>query len=212
MRLYLLTVFKCGAAMSKFNGKKTNNAKTSAKKDLRQGVLSQMKIARVLEVFCGAGEMYNSVWNGAESYLGIDKVKFFDKRKTICGDAMKAVSTIDLSEFNVFDIDAYGSPYDVLCVILDRIQGDKPEYGFCITDGVSMDLRLGNICKGIRQLTGIEHRVVKNSAIMHDELITAIINTVCNRLNSHVTHFRIANGKTGAAMKYYAFVIAKNAA
>ena len=69
MRLYLLTVFKCGAAMSKFNGKKTNNAKTSAKKDLRQGVLSQMKIARVLEVFCGAGEMYNSVWNGLNRTL-----------------------------------------------------------------------------------------------------------------------------------------------
>lgn len=198
--------------MSKFNGKKTNNAKTSAKKELRQGVLSQMKSAHVLEVFCGAGEMYNAVWSMAKSYVGIDKVKFFDCRNTICGDAMKVVSTMDLSGFNVFDIDAYGSPYDILCLILNRIQGEKQQYGFCITDGVSMDLRLGRICKGIRELTGIEHHIVKNAAIMHDEIINDIIKTVCDRLNCHVTHFRIANGKTGAAMKYYAFVVTKNAA
>lgn len=204
-------VFKYGAAMSKFNGVKTNNAKTTAKKEIRDGVLDLFERSHVLEVFCGAGDMYKSVWSRADTYKGIDKVKYFDCRDTICGDAMKAVSTIDLTEFNIFDIDAYGSPYEILSCIINRIDKKHDKYGFVITDGVSMDLRLGRICAGIRVLTGINHHIVKNASFMHDELIGDIIKSVCKEIGGDVTHFKIAKGKTGAAMRYYAFVISKNA-
>ena len=57
--------------MSKFNGVKTNNAKTSVKKDIREIILSKIEKPSVLEVFCGAGAMYKDVWNKADKYLGI---------------------------------------------------------------------------------------------------------------------------------------------
>ena len=197
--------------MSKFKGKKTNNAKTDAKKKIRKKILSLISDPSVLEVYCGAGDMYWDVWHEAQSYLGIDKLKFFDKRRTICGDAVKAVSSIDLSEFNIFDIDAYGSPYDVLKIIIERIPRCKKQYGFVITDGISMDLRLGRICKGVRHFTGIDFHVAKRAAILHDEFIKDTIRYIEKELNGVAGDFVIANGITGAAMKYYAFVVTKNA-
>lgn len=193
--------------MSKFKGKKTNNAKTDAKKKIRLKILNSISSPSVLEVYCGSGDMYYDVWSKADNYLGIDKNKYFDKRATICGDAIKAVSTIDLSEFNIFDIDAYGSPYDVLKIIMQRIPKNKNKYGFVITDGISMDLRLGRICKGVRYFTGIDFHVAKRAAILHDEFIKDTISYIERELNGVSSDFIIANGRTGAAMKYYAFTI-----
>ena len=192
--------------MSKFRGVKTNNAKTAAKKMIRESVISKIGALPVLEVFCGNGEMYGSVWNKCESYTGIDIVKYFDERNTICGDAVKAVTSIDLSAYSIFDIDAYGSPYTILDIITSRIQTGK-EYGFIITDGTQMDLKLGRICKGIRSLSRIDFHIAKRAHKIHDDIISDIIETLEARLKGKVKNFIIANGKTGAAMKYYAFTI-----
>ncbi len=205
----MLVGLSYGVIMSKFRGVKTNNAKTQAKEKIRRAILCDIENPSCLEVFCGAGEMYNSVWRECDYYTGIDINKYFDERNTICGDAEKAVTTIDLSKFNIFDIDAYGSPYTILDIITARV---KPglKYGFIITDGTQMDLKLGRICKGIRSLTGIEHHIAKRAHIIHDSLISDIIKTVELRLGGIAGNFIIANGKTGAAMKYYAFTITPN--
>lgn len=193
--------------MSKFKGKKTNNAKTNAKQLLRAGVFEKIEGTRnVLDVFCGAGEMHKAIWNKADDYLGIDKVKYFDERKTICGDARKAINLVKIEDFNIFDIDAYGSPYDILEAVLPRI-GAWKQLGFVLTDGSSMDLRLGRISKGLRALTGIDVHVVKRASAMHDDLVNDVIATVAQELNGTVVHKQIAKGNTGAAMIYYAFVI-----
>lgn len=196
-----------GAMMSKFRGKKTNNAKTTAKTDLRLSVLHAIDNPCVLEVFCGSGEMYNAVWRHAQKYTGIDKVKQFDERQTICGDARKALRIIDLSEYNIFDIDAYGSPYDVLDDILTLGELKKP-VGFCITDGIDMDLKLGRVCKGLRKFIGYEHNIAKRANNLHDQFIKMVCDNVAERLDGQVQNFMLATGKTGAAMKYYSFVIA----
>lgn len=208
MQLAILKMLLFGVIkMSKFNGVKTNNAKTTVKADLRNELLDKIKQPKVLEVFCGAGEMYHQVWHKAEKYTGIDKVKYFDKRHTICGDARKALRLIDdLAEFNIFDIDAYGSPYEVLDDILKLADIQKP-VGFCITDGIDMDLRLGRVCTGIRKFIGFEHHIAKRANNLHDQFIKIVCEKVAEKLNGEITHFEIATGKTGAAMKYYAFVI-----
>lgn len=195
--------------MSKFNGKKTNNAKTDAKIKLRKKALTLSRI-NILEVFCGAGEMYNSVWSDADKYTGIDIVKYFDKRNTICGDAFKAVSSIDLTGFNVFDIDAYGSPYLILDKVIERIDKTINEFYFIITDGSAMDLRLGRICHGMRRMTNIDFHVAKRAASIHEDLIKEVIKNIEERLNGVMSEFSIARGKTGAAMRYYAFKITVN--
>ena len=196
--------------MSKFKGVKTNNAKTNAKPEIRHRILSMIDSPRVLEVFCGAGEMYHSVWHMADRYTGIDKVKYFDNRHTICGDAKKAVKLIDVSDYNIFDIDAYGSPYDVLNIVLSRYQGDAKRLAFILTDGINMDLKMGRICKGLRSLLDVDSKIFKKANNLHGKIVEDIVDIVAEKLKAKVIHKEFAKGNTGAAMRYYAFVLERD--
>ena len=148
--------------MSKFRGVKTNNSFFYAKCELRKNALKKHKNAKVIEFFCGSGVMYNAVYRNVETYKGIDIEKFNDDRDTVKSDCLSFVKNNDVSSFNVFDIDAYGSPYEVLSEIVNQ----KPVNDiltFIITDGIAMDLRMGRVCKGARELSGINKHVLKKS-------------------------------------------------
>lgn len=192
--------------MSKFNGVKTDNAPITAKQQIRLSILDKINNPRVCEVFCGAGEMYRSVWHEAEDYMGIDKRKFFDERVTICGDAEKAIRTINLNDYNIFDIDAYGSPYNILSYIVQN-RTEKGELAFVLTDGSAMDLRLGRVSRGLRELSGIKNHVLKRASNIHDELIIEVVKNIEKITGKKSSNFVIAKGKTGAAMRYYAFIL-----
>lgn len=199
--------------MSKFNGVKTNNARIDAKIEVRKKTIDIIGCdnARVLEIFCGSGEMYDAVWKDAAYYVGIDKIKFFDNRKTICGDADKALRIVDLNQFNIIDIDAYGSPYDVMNYIIRNIKFDD-KLCFIVTDGVDMDMRMGRICAGIRNILEMECNIIKKAHLMHDRLISMIIKKIAQTLNANISYIDIAKGKTGAGMRYYSFMLVKSVA
>lgn len=190
--------------MSKFKGKKTDNASYPAKREIRSIALSMHEVSNVLEVFCGAGMMYRDVWFNADSYTGIDKRKFFDERETICGDSQKALRIIDLNKYNIFDIDAYGSPYNELDYIVRNIKIDTRKT-FIITDGSSMDLRMGRVSSGLRALTGIYFHELKKAHLIHDELIMTLIKNIEEITKSKYDAFKIAKGLTGSQMRYYMF-------
>lgn len=195
--------------MSKFRGVKTDNGAKEIKVRLREDVLkcfSRASDAKVLDVFCGHGQMYNRVWGRAGKYTGIDKKKFFDERHTICGDAEKIVRKVDISEYNIFDIDSYGSPYSVLAHIAKNVNNRKTNY-FVLTDGVNMDLKLGRICKGIRDILGIKHHILKKAHLWQDLLIRDIVSEIATSCGGDVKFFKIAKQRTGAMMRYYAFAV-----
>lgn len=198
--------------MSKFNGKKTNNQNKKVKKELREYLCGgNISCLSVLEVFCGDGQMYKEVWKLSKRYTGIDKVKFFDDRHTICGDAEKITSNINFFEYDVFDIDAYGSPYNVLYNLLPGIKrANKKQVYFAITDGTNMDLKMGRISRGLRKIIGINTRIIKNAHIMHNQLIAEVVDSVASYLGGHVQQFKLAHVKSGSAVRYYVFSILVN--
>ena len=204
-------MFLYGVMMSKFNGVKTNNAKTNAKTEIRLSVLSEIENPKVLEVFCGAGEMYKNVWHNSEKYTGIDKVKYFDERHTICGDAEKAVRLIDVNDYNIFDIDAYGSPYEILDYIVDKIDTSNKKIAFVITDGIDMDLRLGRVCAGLRKFIGYDFHIAKRAHVLHEDFIKIVIDKIKDKLKGSVCLFLIAQGTKGSSMRYYSFVVNRDA-
>lgn len=197
--------------MSKFNGVKTNNAKTTVKKELRMSVFEGIENQKVLEIFCGAGEMYNAVWKDADKYTGIDKVKFFDVRHTICGDAEKGLRLIDVNDYNIFDIDAYGSPYEILNYILEKLTEENRRIGFVVTDGIDMDLKLGRLCSGLRRFVGYDHHIAKRAHILHDEFINIVLEKIKERLKGEIVNFKIAHGTKGSSMRYYSFIVNRDA-
>jgi len=197
--------------VSKFNGVKTNNAKISAKKDLRNEIIRCAEISNVIEVYCGKGEMFDLVWNKSDSYIGIDKVKFFDKRNTICGDAVSCLKQIDVTKYNIFDIDAYGSPYECISEIVRQLEASKnnDKLYFCVTDGLQIDMRMGRVSKFMAELSGVNSRRISKAHKMHNIIIKNIIHNISNRLNRRLLSSNIAIGKTGSGMRYYTFILSE---
>lgn len=77
----------------------------------------------VLDCFAGSG----LIWNKIKDRLPEKKIrvlsieqKQIDNRFYLQGDNIKYLSSMDLSRFNVIDLDAYGVPYKQLKIIFSR--------------------------------------------------------------------------------------------
>lgn len=107
------------------------------------------KKARVLDLFCGKGEIYKNVYKGnVKDYLGIDKEKVHSDKICIKTNNLFYVAKNDISYFDVFDLDDYGSPWKLLYLILKKYQG--PEATFFITDGLKLHQNVdGNVTKWV---------------------------------------------------------------
>ena len=104
----------------KGTGVKTDNNPQAfkAKVAIRRNVLATIgSEAAVFDAFAGSGKMFSEVWKDASNYTGCDLKPQRDSRLMFCADNRRVMRVIDLSKFNVFDLDSYGSPW-VQAVIL----------------------------------------------------------------------------------------------
>ena len=140
---------------------KTDNRQKalSAKVALRSAAIEHVKRARVLDVFAGIdGVMHDLVWRRAEFYAGIDIEYQFsqDARRRYVGDSLRVLRNIDLSMFNIFDVDAYGDPWGALTIIAKRRRWLPGELGaIVITDGGMARTKFGQASAAIAALTGV---------------------------------------------------------
>lgn len=111
--------------------------------------------ARVLDCFCGNGEMYRRAYRDkVKYYRGIDKKKVHNNNICEINNNINYITRNDLSEFNTFDLDDYGSPWKQLYLIVKKIL--PGEYTFYITDGLVMhqkvDGAVTNFVSGTEQI------------------------------------------------------------
>lgn len=102
---------------------KTNNdaEMLQAKINLRIESIKHLEQVNVLELFGGEGVLWSEVKKQTGKHidiLAIDKNKY--KRLQLQGENTKFIDSIDLEIFDVIDIDAWGSPYKQLNMILKR--------------------------------------------------------------------------------------------
>jgi hypothetical protein len=103
---------------------KTNNdaEMLQAKIDLRIQSIAHLKDeVNVLELFGGEGVLWAEVikqTGKTVNILSIDKNKY--RRLQLQGDNMKFIESLDLKIFDLIDIDAWGSPFKQLDMILNR--------------------------------------------------------------------------------------------
>lgn len=131
---------------SKEWSKKDNSGKWH-KINLRRKYLP--KNAKVLDLFCGNGEIYKNVYKDrADKYIGIDKEKIHSEKICIKTNNLHYISKNNINDFNVFDLDDWGSPWKLLYLILKKYQGTKAI--FFITDGLKLKMNInGNISKWV---------------------------------------------------------------
>ena len=136
----------------------------SKKVGLRSGILEafaeRSTPAHVFDAFCGpTGEMFDRVWFKATSYVGCDQeIVWPDHRRRFVGDNRRIMRAIDLAAWNVFDLDAFGSPWEQMVILSVRRPWSSGELGAVIlTDGSHGRTQLGGSPRALGHLCGLRH-------------------------------------------------------
>lgn len=105
------------------------------------------KRARVLDLFCGNGEMYSRVYKDrVEYYHGIDKEKIHNPKICTLTNNIVYITRNDIDDFNTFDLDDYGTPWKQLYLILKKLKQD--EVTIFVTDGLVLSQKMdGTVSK-----------------------------------------------------------------
>ncbi len=100
---------------------------------LRVNHLPRKKAITVLDAFHGSGTIWKNVRKKTEKEIqvvGIDKKPGKGPGLTLEGDNLKFIPSLDLSPYDVIDLDAYGVPYRVLKEIFKNGSARKGAYVF----------------------------------------------------------------------------------
>ncbi len=195
---------------SAMSGEKVNNHPKSAadKIALRRHVLAAVPSARVLDAFAGSGRMWRAVWKGADHYVGCDLKWYRDSaRLAYVGDNRRMLRAIDLTAFNIFDLDAYGSPWDRALIVADRRTVASGELiGVVLTDGSLMKLKLGKAPNALAELAGIGDGA-RGIARQYHQIIDRAVSALCERMRCDLVQRWQAKGKTQAGVLYIGLVL-----
>ena len=102
------------------NSHRTDNSFFLQKVDLRIRFMPDKQPLKVLDCFRGNGLIWDEIRIGRDIEItGIDNRKGL-KGQYLQGDNRKFLTSMDLSQFHVIDLDAWGIPYDQLTIIFAR--------------------------------------------------------------------------------------------
>jgi hypothetical protein len=101
---------------------KTDNSYFNEKVQLRLDCIKGKKCISVLDCFSGTGRLWQSVKSKSKVKILITQIeKEPGKNKmALPGDNLKYLKSIDLSKFDIIDLDAYGIPIAQLNILFDR--------------------------------------------------------------------------------------------
>lgn len=190
---------------------KTNNAPAAhaAKVQIRRNVLAEMgpESARIFDAFAGDGAMWRSVWKEGAAYVGCDLKWYRDERLAYVADNRRVMRAIDLSAFNCYDLDSYGSPWTQVAILVARRLVKPGEVlGLVLTEGSGLKLKFGGYPDALRHFANLKG-VPADGALGRHELVDRAIRGVCRRMGVKVVKRWDANGKTGAAVAYIGLVL-----
>jgi hypothetical protein len=190
---------------------KTHNASGAlhAKVAMRRNVLDTIgaSSARVFDAYAGPGEMWSAVWREASHYTGCDEEWFKDERRVFVADNQLVMRTLDLGAFNVFDLDAFGSPWECATILAARRKVKPDELvGLCLTDGSGLRLKMSGVPHALARLAGVGGSM-KLANRGHEALFDRALSVVCERMGAEVVKRWRAVSTVRAGMRYEAMVL-----
>lgn len=121
---------------------KKDNSNPRLKAELRKRFISSEQ--KVLDLFSGDGEMWKRAYkNNVSEYRGIDKIKKHNENCEV-EDNRRFIKNNNLDNYDVFDLDDYGSPWKLFFNILAKIKSEKRRV-FFVTDGLPLRMSMGGI-------------------------------------------------------------------
>lgn len=148
----------------------------AVKVEIREKVMAEVGApAHVFDAFCGDGGMYRAVWHKAASCVGCDMKWYRDGRLAYAADNRRILRAIDLQQFNVFDFDAHGSPWEQVWILGHRRLVDPGErIGLVLTEGTGLKLKMGGMPIGLSLMAGVPKGVAgaaRHQAELHSRAI-----------------------------------------
>jgi hypothetical protein len=176
----------------------------AAKIEIRRHILTELGgEARVFDAFAGAGHMYRAVWREAACYSGCDKRYFADGRRMFAADNRRVLRSIDLSAFNVFDLDAYGSPWEQALIIAERRKAAPAErIAFALTEGDGLSYKGNIVPAAVSQLIGLENGKTPALCRRRDEVVQRLLLALADRMGARMTRCWAACNMQGMAVWY----------
>lgn len=178
-----------------------DNTNFAAKVELRNIFLADAPTpTKILE--CYAGEerkLYNACYEGMDvtalDLKGGHGVKKIDNRIFIKRHA---------DDYNFFDMDAYGSPYELLVTLAATRKSHDP-FIVIVTDGLKLNLNYQHAPKIIQTTSNLSGKLnVPGLFKFHNYFIWYILKSISQKYDIEITNLRIANGDCGN-MKYFGF-------
>lgn len=153
--------------MSKVVIKKQDNSNFADKIALRlqECVRISSTSLRVLDCFHGSGKIWSAVsalYPGQIELVGIEKERGKSQFTVLEGDNMKFLPVIDLSNFDLIDLDAYGSVSKQLFSVLKN-----PTFNGCPVFITEITTFFGTIPSSATKLNGVHHLYKKNKTVFN---------------------------------------------
>lgn len=162
--------------------KQNDNTDNGEKIEIRRRMIKVVAAPHVLECFAGEGKIYQDCYQGLP-YLGLDKKDIRDGRKIITTDNRKFLRSADLSPYNFFDLDAYGSPWHQFLIILQRrkfVSGET--IAFALTEGLDFKMRMSGLPTGMLKYVGLKKGMRIPNLHNHGDFIrTLFITNACKK-------------------------------
>jgi hypothetical protein len=109
--------------------------------------------------------MWSAVWKRASDYVGVDEVyKPWDPRRRFVGDNRIVMRAVDLQPFNVFDLDAFGDPWEQLVILAARRKWAPGERGAVLLTWRDSHTRWKFVSHALADAAGLSSREVKAGA------------------------------------------------
>ena len=189
---------------------------TSAKVDLRKEFLKKLGInnPKILDVYAGPGTMWKKAYNKSKNYLGLDLEFFNDERRMVYGNNADYLRcSKELDTFDVFDLDAFGVPFECLAIICNRLQWTKKNKVIVfLTDGTGgRNAGFNRISDKLLAFVGMKRH--NKTRVQFDNvdniLATALIK--CQTLaHAAIKDLIIIRAKNkGVSIKYIGFILEK---
>ena len=178
---------------------KTNNDGSfiEGKIQLRINSLPDKKEIKVLEAFGGEGLLWDAVKRRCPGkvikILSIDKNDY--NRVQLQGDNIKYLSSLNLSEFDIIDLDAWGSPVNQLEILFRRNYKGIVHCTFIQT-------MMGNLPDALLKANGYTPAMLKKiRTIFVKDGLQKFLNYLSSR---HIRHVQILSEKRKSYLWFYA--------
>jgi hypothetical protein len=195
----------------------SHNSALTAKVEMRRWLVGELskhlhRAPAVLDCFCAAGMLWDKAYGKTPNYLGLDVRQFDDERRTIVTDSRRFLRHADvkLGEFDIFDLDAFGSPLEHLAIICDRLRlPHGRRIGVLLTDGTGFNSKMNGTPKGLLHYVGIEpHKGTKVQASQRDVIFRlAVAKALATAGLKPIETRRAAKESGGSEMRYAALLL-----